>query len=57
MKAIKCKVILHGAYKELHGGFFDSISKARKTMQMGHWKRPYTIVPLKEKKDESEINP
>ena len=41
-KAIKCKLILHGSCKEINGGKFESISKAKEWVREC-WDRPYTI--------------
>lgn len=44
-KAKKCKLILHGSFKE-HGGFeFESIAAAKKYVREC-WNRPYTIKVL-----------
>jgi tRNA A37 threonylcarbamoyladenosine synthetase subunit TsaC/SUA5/YrdC len=45
MKAIKCKLILHGSYKEIHMTFF-SISEAKQWIKEC-WDKPYTIIKLK----------
>lgn len=45
MKKIKCKVRLHGSFREfLHE--FESISAAKKWIKE-YWEKPYTIIKLK----------
>jgi len=44
MKAKKCRLILHGSFKEIDMGVFDSISAAKKYVREC-WDRPYTIIP------------
>lgn len=39
---IKCKIRLHGSYKEIVVGPFISITKAKEWLIC--WNRPYTIV-------------
>lgn len=46
MKAIKCKLILHGSCMQHDMGEFPSKSAAKKYVSEC-WDRPYTIVPLK----------
>jgi len=46
MKPIKCKLILHGAFKQFDGGNFDSIAEAKRYISRC-WNRPYTIVKIK----------
>ena len=46
MKAIKCKLRLHGSYREILTGEFTSISKAKKWVKQC-WFKPYTIIKLK----------
>lgn len=43
-KKIKCRVILHGSCREIHGGFYDSKAEAKRSVI--YWNRPYTIVPI-----------
>ena len=51
MSKIPCKLILHGSFKE-HSGFkFSSITEAKKYVKEC-WDRPYTIIKLKQNKDE-----
>jgi hypothetical protein len=45
MKAIKCKIRLHGYYKEILTDKFDSINKAKEWIK-SCWDKPYTIVKL-----------
>jgi hypothetical protein len=47
MKKIKCKLILHGKYREIEGGIFESINKAKKWIKEC-WDRPYTIIKIKQ---------
>lgn len=47
MKAQKCRLILHGSYREINGGTFDSIAAAKKWVNKC-WDRPYTIVKIKD---------
>ena len=47
MKKIKCRIILHGVYREIDGGVFDSITDAKKWIRRC-WDRPYTIIKLKQ---------
>lgn len=42
MKAKRCRLILHGSYKEHDMGIFESISAAKKYVREC-WDRPYTI--------------
>ncbi len=44
-KAIKCRLRLHGSYKETLTEEFESISKAKEWVALC-WDRPYTIVPV-----------
>lgn len=44
-KAKKCRLVLHGSYKEISGGYFPSISKAKEFVKK-FWNRPYTIIIL-----------
>ena len=46
MKPIKCKLILHGSFKQHDGGTYESISAAKKSVKL-FWNRPYTIKPIK----------
>lgn len=46
MKAQRCKIRLHGSYKEIVTGEFDSIAAAKRWIQVC-WDRPYTIVKIK----------
>jgi hypothetical protein len=46
MKAIKCKIRLHGICKEILTGEFESIAEAKRWLQVC-WSRPYTIVKIK----------
>ncbi len=46
-KAVKCKIRLHGATREILSSEFESISAARKWVREC-WNRPYTIVPKKD---------
>jgi len=41
-KKVKCKVRLHGSYKEIIVGPFESITEAKE--QTRYWNRPKTIV-------------
>jgi len=45
MKPIKCKIRLHGSYREILTGEFKSIASAKKWISKC-WNRPYTIVKL-----------
>jgi hypothetical protein len=45
MKAIKCKIRLHGIRREILTSEFASISAAKKWITVC-WTRPYTIVKL-----------
>lgn len=45
MSKIKCKLILHGMYREIDGGTFNSITDAKKWIR-SCWDRPYTIIKL-----------
>ena len=45
MKAIPCKLRLHGAYTEIPGGTLPSISAAKKWVNEC-WPRPYTIEKI-----------
>lgn len=49
MKAIKCKLRLHGSYKETLTHEFPSITAAKKWVN-DCWERSYTIVRLTPKK-------
>lgn len=49
MKAIPCRLRLHGSHREIDGGKFPSISAAKKWVDIC-WSRPYTIVRLPETK-------
>ena len=44
-KPIKCKLRLHGSYKEILTSEFESIAKAKKWLHEC-WTRPYTIVKI-----------
>ncbi len=46
MKKKKCKIRLHGSYKEILTGEFESISSAKKWIKEC-WNKPYTIVICK----------
>lgn len=46
MKSIKCKLRLHGSYREILTEPFESISKAKKWVKLC-WNKPYTIIKLK----------
>lgn len=46
-KAIPCRLILHGSFKQHFGGEFKSKSDAKTYLNEIGWFRPYTIVPLK----------
>ena len=46
-KSQKCKLRLHGAYKEKLTSEFESISKAKQWVKEC-WDRPYTVVRIKE---------
>lgn len=46
MKKIKCKLILHGVYREIHCEH-DSITHAKKWLKEC-WNRPYTIIKIKD---------
>lgn len=48
-KAIKCKLIFHGACREIPMGEFPSVAAAKKYVSEC-WNRPYTIIKLKPKK-------
>lgn len=39
----KCKLILHGLWREIDGGEFESITAAKRWIK-NCWTRPYTIV-------------
>ena len=45
MKAIKCKIRLHGVRKEILTSEFESISAAKEWVK-NCWSIPYTIVKL-----------
>lgn len=45
-KAVKCKLIFHGSYKQIDMGEFPSYAAAKKYVSEC-WERPYSIVPLK----------
>jgi hypothetical protein len=45
MKAVKCKIRLHGSCREILTGEFESIKKAKNWLKQC-WNRPYTIVRL-----------
>lgn len=45
MKKVKCKLILHGSFKEIDMGIFESVSKAKEYVR-GCWEKPYTIIRL-----------
>lgn len=47
MRAIRCNLIFHGAYKEINMGTFDSIRKAKEYVISSDWKRPYSIKKIK----------
>lgn len=47
MKAQKCKIRLHGIRREILTEEFESISAAKKWLDLC-WSRPYTIVKIKE---------
>ncbi len=42
-KPIKCRLILHGSYKQIDFGEFSSKASAKKYIKDTDWKRPYTI--------------
>jgi len=44
-KAVKCKLRLHGIRREILTGDFQSITAAKKWVELC-WHRPYTIVRL-----------
>lgn len=46
MRKITCRLILHGACKEIDAGEFASVSEAKKWVSEC-WNRPYTIIKLK----------
>jgi len=46
MKAIECKLRLHGQCTEIPMGPFESIAAAKRWVSIC-WNRPYTIVRLK----------
>jgi len=46
MKAIECKLILHGSCMQHDGGTHKSKSAAKKWASEC-WNRPYTVIPLK----------
>lgn len=46
MKSIKCRIRLHGSYREILSSEFDSIAAAKKWVSEC-WNRPYTIVRIK----------
>lgn len=46
MKAKSCRLIFHGAYKEIDMGIFKSVSAAKK-YACECWKGPYTIKIIK----------
>jgi len=48
-KAIECKLILHGGFKQHELGTFPSKAAARKYAKEC-WDRPYTIKPIKTEK-------
>lgn len=50
MKKVKCLLRLHGSYREIHLNF-DSIAEAKRYVKEC-WDKPYTIVKLKENKEE-----
>ena len=45
MKAIPCKIRLHGVRTETLSGEFTSIAEAKRWVALC-WNRPYTIVKL-----------
>ena len=45
MGKVKCKLILHGSFKEHDMGIFESISNAKEYVQ-SCWEKPYTIIRL-----------
>jgi hypothetical protein len=47
MKAIKCKIRLHGSRREILTSIFPSISSAKKWIK-DCWEKPYTLVKLKQ---------
>lgn len=47
--AIKCKVVVHGARREINWGEFPSIAEAKRSLR--YWERPYTITKLVEPMD------
>jgi hypothetical protein len=49
MKPKKCRLILHGLFKEHDMGIFQSIAKAKKFVK-DCWSRPYSIIILEETK-------
>ena len=49
MKAQKCKLRLHGSYKEIETGEFDSITAAKDWVR-SCWDKPYTIVKITEQR-------
>lgn len=45
MKSIKCKIRLHGQWREFLTEEFNSITEAKRWIK-NCWNRPYTIVKL-----------
>jgi hypothetical protein len=53
MRAVKCRLIFHGARREIDMGTFESIAAAKKYVSEC-WDRPYTIVRLPKEKDKNK---
>jgi hypothetical protein len=51
MKAKKCRLILHGSFRQFDMGIFNSITAAKKYVR-DCWDRPYTILVNKMSKRE-----
>ncbi len=47
MKAIKCRIRLHGCSREILTDIFPSINLAKKWIK-DCWEKPYTLVKLKQ---------
>jgi len=45
MKAQKCRLVLHGSYREINGGNFNSITAAKRWISQC-WFGPYTIIRI-----------
>lgn len=54
-KAIPCRLILHGSFKQHFGGEFKSKSDAKQYLTEIGWDRPHTIVPLVKKEEPKKL--